>query len=144
MPEKGGEGPFCRRRKAPRSSPKKAAKQKLAGHERAGASPECEVRRIMSKKDVLDLHKYMDQAVRVKFQGGREVNGKLKGFDQLVNLVLDDCIEFVRDPEDPYRLTDETRSLGLVICRGTSVMLISPVDGTEEIANPFQQEEEMI
>ena len=98
----------------------------------------------MSKKDVLDLQKYMDQAVRVKFQGGREVNGKLKGFDQLVNLVLDDCIEFVRDPEDPYRLTDETRSLGLVICRGTSVMLISPVDGTEEIANPFQQEEEMI
>jgi U6 snRNA-associated Sm-like protein LSm7 len=46
------------------------------------------------------------------------------------------------DPDDPYRITDDTRSLGLVVCRGTSVMLISPVDGTEEIANPFQQEEE--
>ena len=99
---------------------------------------------MAAKSIVIDLEKCIDKEVRVTFQGGREVRGVLKGFDQLVNLVLDDCIEFVRDPEDPYRLTDETRSLGLVICRGTSVMLISPVDGTEEIANPFQQEEEMI
>jgi U6 snRNA-associated Sm-like protein LSm7 len=27
--------------------------------------------------------------------------------------------------------------LGLVVCRGTQVSLISPVDGMEEIANPF-------
>ena len=46
------------------------------------------------------------------------------------------------DPEDPYRITDEQRTLGLVVCRGTSVMLISPVDGTEEIANPFGGDEE--
>jgi U6 snRNA-associated Sm-like protein LSm7 len=32
----------------------------------------------------------------VKFQGGREVVGNLKGFDQLVNLVLDDCVEYLR------------------------------------------------
>jgi U6 snRNA-associated Sm-like protein LSm7 len=32
---------------------------------------------------------------------------------------------------------DETRPLGLVVCRGTSVILVSPVDGMEEIANPF-------
>ena len=46
------------------------------------------------------------------------------------------------DPLDPYRLTDETRELGLVICRGTQVSLISPVEGTEEIANPFIQAED--
>ncbi|CAM9558451.1 unnamed protein product [Heterosigma akashiwo] len=92
--------------------------------------------------NVLDLEKYMDQAVRIKFQGGREVNGILKGFDPLVNLVLDECVEYIRDPDDPYRLTDETRTLGLVVCRGTQVSLISPVDGTEEIANPFLQAEE--
>ena len=46
------------------------------------------------------------------------------------------------DPEDPYRITDEQRTLGLVVCRGTSVMLISPVDGTEEIVNPFGGDEE--
>jgi hypothetical protein len=29
-------------------------------------------------------------------QGGREVDGVLKGFDKLDNLVLDDCVEFIR------------------------------------------------
>ena len=41
------------------------------------------------------------------------------------------------DPEDPMRLTNETRTLGLIVCRGTSVMLVAPSDGTEEIENPF-------
>ena len=41
------------------------------------------------------------------------------------------------DPEDPLRVTDATRSLGLVVLRGTAVMVVAPTDGTEEIANPF-------
>uniref|UniRef100_A0A7S2XWT1 Sm domain-containing protein n=1 Tax=Fibrocapsa japonica TaxID=94617 RepID=A0A7S2XWT1_9STRA len=94
------------------------------------------------RENVLDLNKYVDQGVRVKFQGGREVHGILKGFDQLVNLVLDETVEFLRDPDDPYRITNETRTLGLVVCRGPQVSLISPVDGMEEIANPFLQMEE--
>ncbi|CAI5736526.1 unnamed protein product [Hyaloperonospora brassicae] len=93
------------------------------------------------KDPILDLAKYIDQEVRVKFHGGREVTGTLKGYDQLVNLVLDDCIEFVRDPSDEYRITDETRQVGLVVCRGTSVMLVSPMEGTTEIPNPFLQQE---
>lgn len=32
-----------------------------------------------------------------------------------------------------------TRSLGLIVARGTLLVLISPVDGSEEIANPFLQ-----
>lgn len=44
------------------------------------------------------------------------------------------------------RLDDEgnemTRSLGLVIVRGTLLVVISPVDGSEVIANPFLQESE--
>ena len=46
------------------------------------------------------------------------------------------------DPDDPYRLTDKTRKLGLVVCRGLQVSLVSPVDGMEEIANPFIQHAE--
>ncbi len=41
------------------------------------------------------------------------------------------------DPEDPLRVTDATRALGLVVLRGTAVMVVAPLDGTEEIANPF-------
>ena len=74
-----------------------------------------------------------------------EARGVLKGFDQLVNIVLDDCVEEMHDPDDPYKKTDERRRLGLVVCRGLQVSLVSPVDGMEEIANPFiQQEEEVV
>ncbi len=41
------------------------------------------------------------------------------------------------DPDDPERVTSETRKLGLVVIRGTQVSLVSPEEGTEEIANPF-------
>ena len=36
---------------------------------------------------------------------------------------------------------ETTRSLGLVVVRGTLLVLLSPVDGTEEIANPFASAE---
>uniref|UniRef100_A0A0G4FPJ0 Sm domain-containing protein n=1 Tax=Chromera velia CCMP2878 TaxID=1169474 RepID=A0A0G4FPJ0_9ALVE len=88
---------------------------------------------------VLDLTKYLNKEVRVKFVGGREVKGTLKGSDQVVNLVLDDAEEYLRDPENPYKTLDETRKLGLVVARGTSVMLVCPMDGMEEIENPFLQ-----
>ena len=82
-----------------------------------------------------------DDGYRFLFQNRsvrtRAVVGFLKGYDQLVNLVLDETVEQLRDPQDPYRLTDATRTLGMVVCRGTQVALISPTDGTEEIENPF-------
>ncbi|ORZ11321.1 hypothetical protein BCR41DRAFT_357026 [Lobosporangium transversale] len=95
------------------------------------------------KESILDLGKYMDQKIRVKYSGGREVVGTLKGYDPLLNLVLDETEEYLRDPEDG-RLLDQTRTLGLIICRGPAVILISPMDGTMEIANPFIQEEEAV
>uniref|UniRef100_A0A8C0FRF5 LSM7 homolog, U6 small nuclear RNA and mRNA degradation associated n=1 Tax=Bubo bubo TaxID=30461 RepID=A0A8C0FRF5_BUBBB len=45
---------------------------------------------------ILDLSKYIDKTIRVKFQGGREASGVLKGFDPLLNLVLDGTIEYMR------------------------------------------------
>lgn len=48
------------------------------------------------KENILDLSKYMDKAITVKFNGGREVKGTLKGYDALMNLVLDEGEETVR------------------------------------------------
>ena len=93
--------------------------------------------------------------------------GILKGYDQLLNLVLDGTVEYLQgmcmvhththththtplhltiptDPEDPFKLTDETRSLGLVVCRGTAVVLICPSDSMEQIANPFLQAQDEV
>ena len=38
----------------------------------------------------------IDAKVHVKCLGGREIVGTLKGYDELVNLVLDDTIEYMR------------------------------------------------
>ncbi|KJX98976.1 unnamed protein product [Zymoseptoria tritici ST99CH_1A5] len=85
------------------------------------------------KENILDLSKYMDKDINVKFNGGREVTGTLKGYDQLMNLVLDNVKEMTRDEEG----NTSSRSLGLLVVRGTLLVLISPLDGSEEIANPF-------
>jgi U6 snRNA-associated Sm-like protein LSm7 len=83
----------------------------------------------------------------------------LKGYDALMNLVLDDVQEVLRGKKPSLStywfiictllisLADDdgnesTRSLGLVVARGTLLVLVSPVDGSEEIANPFIQQEE--
>jgi len=73
-----------------------------------------------------------------------------------MNLVLDDVKETMRgnphlimafshsqppftDAETDDEGNETTRSLGLIVARGTLLVLISPVDGSEEIENPFQQ-----
>lgn len=69
------------------------------------------------KENILNLDKYMDKEITVKFNGGREgissnlrtelivneamlihaqVTGTLKGYDQLMNLVLDGVKEITR------------------------------------------------
>lgn len=73
------------------------------------------------KESILDLSKYLEKNIRVKFAGGREVSGKifrfctkqskhinafaflgvLKGFDPLLNLVLDSTTEYLRDTGKP-------------------------------------------
>ncbi|KAK4052276.1 U6 snRNP-associated protein Lsm7 [Microbotryomycetes sp. JL221] len=93
------------------------------------------------REAILDMAKYLDQQIRVKFTGGREVTGKLKGYDQLLNIVMDEIEEVVRDPATGSPVVPaQTRSLGLAVLRGTSLVIISPVDGSSEIANPFAQE----
>ena len=90
----------------------------------------------------MNLDKHLEHGVRVKMVGGREVEGTLKGYDEVASLVLVDGKEYLRDRQDPSIITSETRDLGLVVVLGTQVALICPVDGTNEIANPFLAEEE--
>lgn len=89
------------------------------------------------KESIIDLSKFVDKQVHVKFQGGREAVGKLKGYDHLLNLVLDDTVEYLRDSDDSFKVTGEKRNLGLVVCRGPAVTVVCPQDGHEPIQNPF-------
>ncbi|EER09273.1 U6 snRNA-associated protein, putative [Perkinsus marinus ATCC 50983] len=96
-------------------------------------------RRSSIRPSVIDLERLMHQRVTVKLTGGREVSGVLKGFDPVPNLVLDESIEYLRDPEDPYKPSGKTRNLGLLVARGTSVVLVCPTAGVAEIDNPFTE-----
>ncbi|KAL1873058.1 hypothetical protein VTK73DRAFT_1195 [Phialemonium thermophilum] len=109
-----------------------SAHERGAGARDGGAAQEKE---RPKKENILDLGRYMDKRITVKFNGGREVTGTLKGYDALMNLVLDEVQELLRDDEG----NETTRPLGLVVVRGTLLVMISPVDGSEEIANPFLQ-----
>eukprot|EP00483_Globobulimina_turgida_P000347 UN00347 len=68
----------------------------------------------MPKVQGPDLKKYMDQRMRVLLNGKREVTGVLRGFDQFMNLVLDDTQEIVskKDKND----------IGVVVIRGNSII----------------------
>lgn len=59
------------------------------------------------------------------------VFGVLKGFDQLMNLVMDEVDESLRDQDG--NVTEKTRPLGLVVVRGTALTVINPADGYESI-----------
>lgn len=78
------------------------------------------------KESILELQKLLDASVRVKCIGGRELEGTLRGYDDLVNLVLDDCEEYVRGTvamlvDRPYHEWDSGSSIHC------SLLLTSPV-----------------
>lgn len=85
------------------------------GHARGGGAGGGAQQEKPKKENILDLNKYMDKEVRVKFNGGREgksfdcreladssVSGTLKGYDQLMNLVLDDVKESMHGESTEY------------------------------------------
>ena len=47
----------------------------------------------MSKAHPPGLNKFMDKKLSLKLNGGRHVQGILRGFDPFMNLVIDECVE---------------------------------------------------
>ncbi|KAK8149932.1 Sm-like protein lsm7 [Beauveria asiatica] len=116
------------------------------GHRSAGSGEGGEKPK---KENILDLTKYMDKQITVKFNGGREgaqlCERSLSKGDASTNSVggrSDGHAQGIRRIDEPSprrRARNRTRPLGLVVARGTLLVLISPLDGSEEIANPFAQ-----
>lgn len=73
----------------------------------------------------------LDERVRVKMRGQRELRGQLHAFDQHLNMVLGDVEEtvtVVETHEDTYEQIVKTRkrSISMLFVRGDGVILISP------------------
>jgi small nuclear ribonucleoprotein len=63
------------------------------------------------------LGENLGQDVVVKLRSSEVVRGKLRSFDQHLNIVLEDAYEVAED---------KTRKLGTVVIRGENIVLISP------------------
>jgi small nuclear ribonucleoprotein len=72
----------------------------------------------MSEMTTKILEESLGKIVLVRLKGGKSLRGKLKGFDQHLNLVLEET----EDTTD----ADKVRKLGSIIVRGDNVIIISP------------------
>jgi small nuclear ribonucleoprotein len=64
------------------------------------------------------LEDSLGKTVLIRLRGGKSIRGKLRGFDQHLNLAL----EKAEDVTDIENITE----LGLIIVRGDNVVMISP------------------
>jgi len=63
------------------------------------------------------LEKSINQKISVLLKDGRALEGKLSGFDEFMNIVLDDTEETVED---------KVRRLGTIVLRGNNIIRIAP------------------
>lgn len=64
------------------------------------------------------LEESLGKTVLIRLRGGRGLRGKLQGFDQHLNLVLEEAEDLTN--------AGEAKKLGLIIVRGDNVVMISP------------------
>lgn len=51
---------------------------------------------IFQKESIINLENLLNKEVRIKFIGGREIQGLLIGYDSALNMMLDNSVEFLR------------------------------------------------
>ena len=64
------------------------------------------------------LDESINKIVLIKLKGNKTIRGNLLGFDQHMNLLLDQSEEILSD--------GESNSLGSLVVRGDNVVMISP------------------
>ena len=72
----------------------------------------------MSEMTAKILEESLGKIVLVRLRGGRKLRGKLKGFDQHLNLVLAETEDITN--------AEKGRKIGIIILRGDNVIIISP------------------
>jgi len=64
------------------------------------------------------LETSINKVVLIKLKGGKTIRGNLHGFDQHMNLLLEQSEEIPSE--------GDTKSLGTIVVRGDNVVMISP------------------
>jgi len=72
----------------------------------------------MSEMTAKILDESLGKILLVRLRHGKKLRGKLKGFDQHLNLLLEETADITN--------AEKTRKLGTIILRGDNVIIISP------------------
>jgi small nuclear ribonucleoprotein G len=72
-----------------------------------------------------DLRKFMEKRLDLKLNGNRHVAGILRGYDQFMNIVLDNSVEIV----SPTEKVD----IGMVVIRGNSIQMWECLDKVKQV-----------
>jgi small nuclear ribonucleoprotein len=72
----------------------------------------------MAEAAVKILEESLGKIVLVRLKGGRSLRGKLQGFDQHMNLVLEEADD-ISDANNSIRI-------GTIVVRGDNVIILSP------------------
>ncbi|XP_025043540.1 small nuclear ribonucleoprotein G isoform X2 [Pelodiscus sinensis] len=63
---------------------------------------------------------FANVCVIVKLNGGRHVQGILRGFDPFMNLVIDECVEMAQGGQQ--------NNIGMVVIRGNSIIMLEALE----------------
>ncbi|XP_060005227.1 small nuclear ribonucleoprotein G-like [Lagenorhynchus albirostris] len=74
----------------------------------------------MSKAHPPELKKFMDKKLSLKLNGGRHVQGILRGFDLFMNLMIDECVEIAT--------SGQQNNTGMVVIRGNSTIMLEALE----------------
>ena len=64
------------------------------------------------------LDESLGKIVLIKLKGGKVIRGNLHGFDQHMNLLLDNSVELLEE--------GKSNEIGTIVVRGDNVVMISP------------------
>ncbi|XP_034288267.1 small nuclear ribonucleoprotein G-like [Pantherophis guttatus] len=74
----------------------------------------------MSKAHPSEQKKFMDKKLSLKLNGGRHVQGILRGFDPFMNLVINECVEMAPGGQH--------NNIGMMIIRGNSIIILEALE----------------
>lgn len=68
----------------------------------------------------MEFSRYMDKKLSLKLNGGRCVQGILRGFDPFMNVVVDEALELAKD--------GKKNEIGMVVIRGNSIIMVEALE----------------
>lgn len=78
------------------------------------------------------IFNYLQQQTTVTFwlyeQTGIRIRGKISGFDEFMNVVIDDAIEVAVNNQTGAEYPDKVKKLGKILLKGDNITLITSVD----------------